>query len=398
MYKEAMRTAWVEIDLGALRRNIRAIRAKVGKKRKIYGVIKADGYGHGAVECARVLKEEGVHAFAVATIAEAIELRHAGIRDEILCLGLTVGEHADTIIQYDITPVVDDYKSAKALSAAAAESTGVGVPKIVRCVLAADTGMGRIGWMCNNKTNIAAAVREIKKIKTLPCLEIAGIFSHFATADESDKDFAQLQAERFHLLTTAIEEAGIPLPMKMMANSAAIMELPEARFDAVRPGIILYGLYPSEDVNKKSLKLKPVMSVKASIIKVKKVPKGYSCGYGRKFVAARPSVIATIAIGYADGYPRPYSDAAKVIVGGRFAPIAGSICMDMCMIDVTDIPGVKVRDEVIVVGSAPAAADGPHAGKTLSISADDIAKATGTINYEITCGFGQRLPKIYIHK
>ena len=227
MYKEALRTVWAEIDLDALRYNIRNIRAKVGKDRKVYGVIKADAYGHGAVECAHVLQEEGVHAFAIATLSEAIELRQAGIRDEILCLGLTPDVNADTIIQYDITPVVDDFSAAKALSDAATDSNDVGVPKTVRCVLAADTGMGRIGWLCNTKKAIAAAVREIKKIDKLPYLEIAGLFSHFATADAADKTFSQLQAERFHSLVGAIEEAGIALPMKMMANSASIMEIPE---------------------------------------------------------------------------------------------------------------------------------------------------------------------------
>ncbi len=399
MYKEALRTVWAEIDLDALRYNIRNIRAKVGEGRKIYGVIKADAYGHGAIECARVLQEEGVHAFAIATLSEAIELRQAGIRDEILCLGLTPDVNADTIIQYDITPVVDDFSAAKALSDAATDSNDVGVPKTVRCVLAADTGMGRIGWLCNTKKAIAAAVREIKKIDKLPYLEIAGLFSHFATADAADKTFSKMQAERFHSLVGAIEEAGIALPMKMMANSASIMELPEVWMDACRPGIILYGLYPSDEVDRAQLDLAPVMSVKANVIKVKKVPTGYSCGYGRRFIAKRPSVIATIALGYADGYPRPYSPVGKVIIDGRYAPLAGNICMDQCMIDVTDIPDVKVWDEVIVMGSAPAAdSSDPDNPEMLTVSADDIAKATGTINYEITCAFGQRLPKVYINR
>jgi alanine racemase len=398
MYKEALRTVWAEIDLDALRYNIRNIRAKVGEDRKIYGVIKADAYGHGAIECAKVLQEEGVHAFAIATLHEAIELRQAGIRDEILCLGLTPDVNADTIIQYDITPVVDDFSAAKALSDAATDSNDVGVPKVVRCVLASDTGMGRIGWMCDTSRAINAAVEEIKQIDNLPFLEIAGIFSHFATADAEDKTFSKQQAKRFRKLTEAIEQAGVKLPMKMIANSAAIMEIPEVWFDAVRPGIILYGQYPSDEVDRAQLDIKPVMSVKANIIKVKQVPTGYSCGYGRKFIAKRPSVIATIALGYADGYPRPYSGSAKVIVDGRYAPIAGNICMDQCMIDVTDIPNVKVWDEVIIMGSSPAAEDSPQKGQTLSVTADYIAAATGTINYEITCAFGQRLPKVYLNK
>ena len=399
MYKEALRTVWAEIDLDALRYNIRNIKAKAGEGRKLYGVIKADAYGHGAIECAHILQEEGIHAFAIATLHEAIELRQAGIRDEILCLGLTPDVNADTIIQYDITPVVDDFSAAKALSDAASDSNAVGVPKTVRCVLAADTGMGRIGWLCNTKKAVAAAVREIKKIDKLPYLEIAGIFSHFATADAADKAFSELQFERFRTLVGAIEEAGVTLPMKMIANSASIMELPEVLLDACRPGIILYGLYPSDEVDRAQLALKPVMSVKANVIKVKEVPTGYSCGYGRRFIAERRSKIATIALGYADGYPRPYSPVGKVIIDGRYAPLAGNICMDQCMIDVTDIPDVKVWDEVIVMGSAPAAdSSDPDNPEMLTVSADDIAKATGTINYEITCAFGQRLPKVYINR
>ena len=399
MYKEALRTVWAEIDLDALRYNIRNIKAKAGESRKLYGVIKADAYGHGAIECAHILQEEGIHAFAIATLHEAIELRQAGIRDEILCLGLTPDVNADTIIQYDITPVVDDFSAAKALSDAASDSNAVGVPKTVRCVLAADTGMGRIGWLCNTKKAVAAAVREIKKIDKLPYLEIAGIFSHFATADAADKAFSELQFERFRTLVGAIEEAGVTLPMKMIANSASIMELPEVLLDACRPGIILYGLYPSDEVDRAQLALKPVMSVKANVIKVKEVPTGYSCGYGRRFIAERRSKIATIALGYADGYPRPYSPVGKVIIDGRYAPLAGNICMDQCMIDVTDIPDVKVWDEVIVMGSAPAAdSSDPDNPEMLTVSADDIAKATGTINYEITCAFGQRLPKVYINR
>ena len=288
MYKEALRTVWAEIDLDALRYNIRNIRAKVGEDRKIYGVIKADAYGHGAIECAKVLQAEGVHAFAIATLHEAIELRQAGIRDEILCLGLTPDVNADTIIQYDITPVVDDFSAAKALSDAATDSNDVGVPKVVRCVLASDTGMGRIGWMCDTSRAINAAVEEIKQIDNLPFLEIAGIFSHFATADAEDKTFSKQQAKRFRKLTEAIEQAGVKLPMKMIANSAAIMEIPEVWFDAVRPGIILYGQYPSDEVDRAQLDLQPVMSVKANVIKVKEVPTGYSCGYGRRFIASSP--------------------------------------------------------------------------------------------------------------
>ena len=207
-----------------------------------------------------------------------------------------------------------------------------------------------------------------------------------STADAADKAYSHMQEEKYNKFYDALTAAGIEIPMKTLANSASIMELPTIHFDACRPGIILYGCYPSDEVDKNLLAIKPVMSVKANIVHLKDVPAGFSVGYGRKFISERPSKIATITLGYADGYPRPYSAQAKVIVNGVLCPIAGNICMDQCMVDVSEVPDVKVGDEVIVMGS-----DGVH-----EISAEDIAKATGTINYEICCAFGQRLPKVYV--
>ena len=357
--------------------NIKKIREKVGPDKEIIGVIKADGYGHGSVKMAEVLRENGVKIFAVATLQECIVLREAGAMEDIIMLGLTPDMYADTIVKYNITPVVNSAANAKAISDAA-ESHGVEVSGLV----AIDTGMGRIGYLTDDEE----AISDIKKIEALPNFSIKGLFSHFATADAADKTFAKLQEERYNSFVKKLEEAGVNIPMKTFANSASIMEIPSVYFDAVRPGIILYGCYPSDEVDKNELSIKPVMSVKANIVHIKEVPEGFSCGYGRKFIAERPSVIGTIALGYADGYPRPYSSQAKVIVNGQFAPIAGNICMDQCMIDLTDVPNVKVGDEVIIMGS-----DGKN-----TILADDIANATGTINYEILCAFGQRLPKVYV--
>ena len=202
----------------------------------------------------------------------------------------------------------------------------------------------------------------------------------------SNKTYSHQQEAKYNKFYETLTAAGIEIPFRTLANSASVMELPSVYFDACRPGIILYGCYPSDEVDVKELSIKPVMSVKANIVHLKEVPVGFSVGYGRKFISERPSKIATIALGYADGYPRPYSPKAKVLVNGVIAPIAGNICMDQCMIDVTDVPDVKVGDEVIIMGS-----DGKH-----TILADDIANATGTINYEITCAFGQRLPKVYV--
>lgn len=377
MYKEAIRPAWAEINLSNVDYNIKKIREKVGEDKEIIGVIKADGYGHGSVKMAEVLKENGVKTFAVATLQECIVLREAGFMEEIIMLGLTPDMYADTIVKYNITPVVNSSENAKAISDAA-ESHGVEV----RGLVAIDTGMGRIGYL----TDDPEAVEDIKKIEALPNFSIKGLFSHFATADAADKSFAQVQEERYNAFAAKLAEAGVNVPMKTFANSASIMEIPSVYFDAVRPGIILYGCYPSNEVDKSLLDLKPAMSVKANIVHLKKVPVGFSCGYGRKFIAERESLIGTITLGYADGYPRPYSPNAKVIVNGHVAPIAGNICMDQCMIDLTDVPNVKVGDEVIIMGT-----DGTH-----TILADDIAEATGTINYEIVCAFGQRLPKVYV--
>ncbi len=377
MYKDAIRPAWVEVNLSNLEYNIKNIQAKAGG-RPLIGVIKADAYGHGAVMVAEVLRQNGVKTFAIATLQEAVTLREAGATEEIIMLGLTPDMYADTIIKYDITPVVCDATNAKAISDAAAAAG-----KVVEGFIAVDSGMGRIGYLADDIEN---AVFDVKKIAQLPNFKIKGLFSHMSTADAYDKTYSHYQEEQFNKFYDALVAAGIEVPMKTLANSASIMELPTIHFDTVRPGIILYGQYPSDEVDRKGLHIKPVMSVKANIIHLKDVPENFSVGYGRRYISEKAAKIATLALGYADGYPRPYSAHAKVIVNGVLCPIAGNICMDQCMVDVSNVPDVKVGDEVIVMGS-----DGVH-----EVSAEDIAKATGTINYEICCAFGQRLPKVYV--
>ena len=377
MYKGALRPAWVEINLNKLDFNIKNIKTKIGD-REMIGVIKADAYGHGSVKVAEVLRANGCKTFAIATIQEAITLRDAGAKEEIILLGLVPDMYADTVVQYDITPVVCDSSNAAAINAAAKAAD-----KTVHGLIAVDTGMGRIGYLADEAE---AAAEDIKKIQALENFKIKGLFSHMSTADALDKTFSRQQEEKFNKFYSILTSAGINIPMKTLANSASVMEIPSVYFDACRPGIILYGCYPSDEVDKNELAIKPVMSVKANIVHLKDVPEGFSVGYGRKFISTRPSKIATLALGYADGYPRPYSQYAKVIVNGHIAPIAGNICMDQCMVDVTDVPDVKVGDEVIIMGT-----DGTH-----TILADDIARATGTINYEIVCAFGQRLPKVYV--
>ena len=379
MYKDALRAAWAEINISNLDFNIKRIKEKVGSDKKITGIIKADGYGHGAVKAATVLRANGIESFGVATLSEAVRLRKAGfVVEEIVVLGLTPDPYVETVVEHSLTPVVCDFKNAQAISLAA-EKAGV----VINGFIAIDTGMGRIGYIPEENS----AIENIRAITELPNFKIQGLFSHFAAADAEDKTYSAVQEQRFITFYKKLRDADIDVPCRTLANSAAVMEFPSSHFEMVRPGIILYGCYPSDEVDKSQLELKPVMSVKANIIHLKKVPAGTTISYGRKWTATKDSLIATIPLGYADGFPRPYSSKGKVIVNGVIAPIAGNICMDQCMIDVTNVPYVRLGDEVTIIGK-----DGIH-----EILADDIASATDTINYEIVCAFGQRLPKVYVY-
>ena len=377
MYVSGKRAAWVELSKENLLHNIDSIKRKIGENREIYGTIKADGYGHGAVFAARALLEKGITTFGVATLDEAIELRENKIPGRIIIQGITPSFYAPLLLDYNLTAIVSSLENAQAFS-----DEGKRRRKNIDVFIAIDTGMGRVGFGTEDFSLIA----DIKRIAQLERLNIMGLFSHFATADSGNKDYARRQESTFNSFYRVILGTGMKLPVRTIANSAAVMEMPSTHLEAVRPGIALYGCYPSEEVNKANLDIRPVMSVKANIVHVKKIPAGATVSYGQKFVAKRESVIGTLTLGYADGYPRAFSNQAKVIVNGKFAPIAGNICMDQCMVDLTDVPGTRLGDEVILMGS-----DGK-----LAIRAEDIAKATGTINYEILCGFGQRLPKIYV--
>lgn len=375
MDRETLRPVWAEIDLNNIQHNINAIREIIGST-EIIGVVKADGYGHGALEVSKVLLANGVSTLAVATLSEAIALREADIHCPIIMLGLTPWIYIHELIRYDLTPVMASYMDTRLLSTLAVEAK-----ETIEVLIAVETGMGRIGFMPGKES-----VTEIKGISQLPNINIKGIFSHFSTADEKDKTYSKQQLLIFEKFYRDLEEAGVSIRYRTHANSAAIMELPEAYFDAVRPGIILYGCYPSEQVDKSLLDLKPAMALKANIVFLKRVPASYSISYGRKFITQRESLIATLPLGYADGYPRFLSGKGRVIVNGEFAPVVGNICMDQCMIDVTDIPGVRKYDEVVLIGT--------QGDKT--ILADEIAEKTGTINYEIVCRIGQRVPRVYI--
>ncbi len=379
MYKEALRAACAEINISNLDFNIKKIIEKVGPDKKVTGVIKADGYGHGALKCATVLRANGVKSFGVAALSEAIKLREAGfVSEEILILGITPDPYADTIAEYNLAPVVCSFENAEAISRAAMKTY-----KTIYGYVAIDTGMGRIGYIPEDPSSL----NEVKMINGLSNFKIQGLFSHFATADAADKNYAIMQEERFSTFHKNLIKENVKIPMRTIANGAGVMEMPTSHFEQVRPGIILYGLYPSHEVDRNNLELKPVMSVKANIVHLKQVSAGTSISYGRKWTASKDSLIATIPLGYADGYPRPLSGKAEVIINGVKAPVVGTICMDQCMVDVSNVPYVRLGDEVTIMGK-----DGIY-----EISADDIGDATGTINYEIACAFGQRLPKVYVY-
>ena len=375
------RAAWVEIQLEHLTHNVKEIRKRVGPMPEIMGIIKADAYGHGAVAVADTLKRSGVSSFGVATLEEAVQLRDAGIKDPILILGLTPDGHWPWVIENDLMAVVCNLENAKALSSLATQAG-----KQVSVFIALDTGMGRIGYLVEQPAQENAAREEIRQILALESLQVQGLFSHMATADACDKTFSQKQEKVFLRFQEALEREGIILPKKTLANSASVMELPTIHYDVVRPGIILYGCLPSEEVDTSILDLKPVMSVKANIIHLKQVDAGFSVGYGRTFITKEPSLIATLPLGYADGLSRVYSNRGRVICNQTYAPIVGNVCMDQTMIDVTHVPDVKLGDTVTLLGREG----------SLEITAQEMGKLCHTINYEVVCRFGQRLPKVYI--
>ena len=372
---DKIRPVWAKIYLDNLAHNIREIRKTVKKNTLITAVIKANAYGHGSIETAKVFLENGASRLAVATLSEAIELRRAGIDAPILILGYTPKSQHSLVIEYDISQTIYSFEDALALSKAASEQNKTGTIHIK-----IDSGMGRIGFLPED-----GAIDEIINISKLPNIYIEGIFTHFATADEKDKAYTRLQFERFSTVVDKLEKKGLSIPIKHVSNSAAIIELPEYELDMVRPGIILYGYYPSNDVNKDRIKLKPAMTVKAKISHLKTVPKGTGISYGQIFVTDRESKIATIPIGYADGFTRILSSKAEVSIKGKRVPVVGRICMDQCMLDVTDVEDVKVGDEVVLLGYEEGQPDAVEIGEKLN-----------TISYEILCGVGRRIPRVYI--
>lgn len=369
--------AWAEIDLDNIAHNVREVRRITDKKAEIMGVVKADAYGHGVMEVAKTLLENGVSSLAVSMLDEAIQLRNNGITVPILILSFTDPVRADEIIKHHVTQTVFSHDLAEALSAAAVRAGAQ-----VKIHIKVDTGMTRVGFMSGY-----SAVKNIEKISKLPGIIIEGLFTHFASADEKDKTYTHSQFSKFMSIWSELNRIGILIPVKHCANSAAIIDLPEMHLDLVRPGIILYGLYPSNEVDHARMELKPAMSLKADIILVKNVEDGIPVSYGGDYVTKGERRIATIPVGYADGYSRLLSGRGRVLINGEYAPIVGRVCMDQTMVDVTDLKSeVMVGDEVVLIGTQ----------NGNSITAEDVAEWAETINYEVVSLIGKRIPRFYI--
>jgi alanine racemase len=367
--------AWVEIDLAALAHNVRQIKGLLAFNIQIMAVVKADAYGHGSIDIARILVSEGVEWLAVATVTEGIELRQAGMVVPILILG---GVNSDlqvqAIVKWRLQPTICTIDQAILISKAIAR---LNPSQSVPVQLKLDTGMSRLGadWQ--------AAVSFFEKVVQLPYLEISGLYSHLATADEIDPTVMEMQVDRFEQATTAISQAGHSLPMLHLANSAGILVSDRLHYQLVRPGLILYGLCPAPNLQSK-LDLQPVLSVRARVNQIKDITAGTGVSYGYRFIADRDLRLAVVDIGYADGIPRRLSNRMQVAIRGQLVPQIGSITMDRIMLDITQIPNLQVGEIATILGR-----DGD-----VQITADDWANELGTISWEILCGFKGRLPRV----
>ncbi|MDR1745464.1 MAG: alanine racemase [Planctomycetota bacterium] len=368
--EKASRPVWAEVDVSAIRRNAENLGSLLSPGTKLCAVVKADGYGHGAARVAEAALSGGADWLAVALLDEALELRAAGFTTPVLILGYTPPEQALLVAGADARQTVFTREQAEALSAA-----GVALGKKVRIHIKIDTGMGRIGVRPEDAADFAA------RVSPLPGIEVEGAFTHFATADSRDKRYALEQFAAFTRALESIRARGIDIPICHAANSAAILDMPETHLDMVRAGIALYGLWPSRETAR-PVELRPAMRLKARIAMVKPLPADTSVSYGCTYVTPAPAVIATLPLGYADGWPRGLGNRASVLVGGRRAPVVGRICMDQFMVDVTGIEGVGEGDDVLLFGGSV-------------IPVEEIADLLGTINYEVVCAVSKRVPRVY---
>jgi len=361
------------IDLGALRWNFRQARQKVGPQVKILSVVKANAYGHGACEIAEVLEDEGSDGFGTATVEEGIELRKRGIQSPVVVLAGVYPNQLEDIERYDLTSVICESEVLSRLKKIAKKRKGR-----LNFHLKVDTGMGRVGFLASESASWLPDLRDLKELK------LQGVFSHFSKAESVTGKYTKKQLESFRQVLQQLQANSHQPSFVHLANSAAIITLPEAYFTMVRPGLMLYGIYPSpEMVNE--ISLKPVLTWKTSIHQLKRVPKGFSISYGQTFTTQRESMIATLPLGYADGYKRSLSNRGAVLVRGQRAPIIGTICMDLTMVDVTDIRGVSQGDEVVLLGQQ----------KDAAISANEMASWANTISYEILTSISARVPRIH---
>jgi alanine racemase len=365
-----------EIDLNSFRNNIQEIRRIIRPESKIIAVVKANAYGHGIIDMAEAALKSGADSLAVARTTEALQLRKNNVPGPILVFGYTTKDEIEPLITNNITFTVYDLNTAKTINDYAEKLSKQAIIHIK-----IDTGMSRLGFVSKIES-----LEKIRKIKELPNIYLEGIYTHFADADNYDKQYTIMQLKQFNDFLVILNKNNISIPIKHASNSAAIIDHPDANFDAVRPGIALYGLYPSEFVNKNKLNLIPVMTLKVQVAQVRTIPKGTKVGYGCRFTADHNIKIATLPIGYADGFTRMLKNG-EVLVQGVKAPVIGTICMDQCMISVDHISDINIGDEVVIIG---------RQGNNC-IKADDIAKKLNTINYEVACMISFRIPRIYTH-
>lgn len=379
--RDFLRRTWAQINLDAIENNIFQIKSLLKPSCLLCATVKADCYGHGYAFTAAEMREAGADWFSVSNLAEALQLRRAGITEPVLILGYTPPENVKELVYNDISQAVFSADYAKSLSYYAKKEN-----VRVNAHIKIDTGMSRIGFRYQDSVEDADVIDEIAEVCTLDGINPEGIFTHFACADAADGElFTRLQYELFCTCVDSLKQLGIEFSIRHCSNSAAILNYPEMHFDMVRAGLILYGHYPSEAV-RKPIKLLPVMELKAVISMVKTVPAGTPFSYGGTAVSDTDRVVATVPIGYADGYPRQASNKMYMLVNGKKAPVLGNVCMDQTIIDVTGIENVKEGTQITVFG-----ADG---GAYLDVS--EIARCAGTINYEILCSLSRRVPRVYI--
>lgn len=370
------RRVCAKINLDAIRHNLLQIRKLIRPEAKIIAVIKADGYGHGALPIADAIKEYSfVYGFAVATVEEALKLRRHGIQKPVLILGYVFPEHYAALAEQNIRPAVFTLEMAKQLSGAA-QALG----KELAVHIKIDTGMSRIGMQVCEES-----AKAIAQIAALPHIHIEGMFTHFARADETDQTETEHQLAQFLTMAGMAKQAGVSIPYLHCSNSAAVIGLPRANLDLVRAGIILYGLWPSEQVQKDRIDLQPAMEIISHVAYVKTLPKGRSISYGGTYTLKEERTIATIPVGYGDGYPRSLSNKGYVFIHGARAPIVGRVCMDQFMVDVTGLPDVKIGDRVVLAGR-----DGEK-----SLTLEELGELSGRFNYEFACGLSGRVPRVY---